>query len=104
ALGTAGFTAMLCVEALERHEVTPNSGEVLVTGASGGVGSIAVMLLAKLGFTVVAVSGKPDTARELKEFGAAEVLPRQALSDPGKALESARWSGVVDTVGGNTLV
>lgn len=104
ALGTAGFTAMLCVEALERHEVTPGSGEVLVTGASGGVGSIAVMLLAKLGFTVVAVSGKPDAARELKEFGATEVLPREALSDPGKALESARWSGVVDTVGGNTLV
>lgn len=104
ALGTAGFTAMLCVEALERHEVTPGSGEVLVTGASGGVGSIAVMLLAKLGFTVVAVSGKPDAARELKGFGATEVLPREALSDPGKALESARWSGVVDTVGGNTLV
>ena len=104
ALGTAGFTAMLCVEALERHEVTPASGEVLVTGASGGVGSIAVMLLAKLGFTVVAVSGKPDATRELKEFGATEVLPREALSDPGKALESARWSGVVDTVGGSTLV
>lgn len=104
ALGTAGFTAMLCVEALERHNVTPDSGEVLVTGASGGVGSIAVMLLAKLGFTVVAVSGKPDAARELKGFGATEVLPREALSDPGKALESARWSGVVDTVGGNTLV
>lgn len=104
ALGTAGFTAMLCVEALERHNVTPDSGEVLVTGASGGVGSIAVMLLAKLGFTVVAVSGKSDAARELKGFGATEVLPREALSDPGKALESARWSGVVDTVGGNTLV
>lgn len=104
ALGTAGFTAMLCVEALEQHDVTPDSGEVLVTGASGGVGSIAVMLLAKLGYTIIAVSGKPDAARELKEFGASEVLPREALSDPGKPLESARWTGVVDTVGGSTLV
>jgi acrylyl-CoA reductase (NADPH) len=104
ALGTAGFTAMLCVEALERHAVTPESGEVLVTGASGGVGSIAVMLLAKLGYTVVAVSGKPEYARELQEFGATEVLPRQAFSEPGKPLESARWAGVVDTVGGAALV
>lgn len=104
ALGTAGFTAMLCVEALEQHGVSPEGGEVLVTGASGGVGSIAVMLLAALGYTVVAVSGKPEYARELQEFGAAEVLPRQSLAEPGKPLESARWAGVVDTVGGSTLV
>ncbi|MDZ7639377.1 MAG: MDR family oxidoreductase [Bryobacterales bacterium] len=104
ALGTAGFTAMLCVEALERHDVRPESGEVLVTGASGGVGSVAVMLLAKLGYTVVAVSGKADVARDLTKFGAAEVLPREALSEAGKPLESARWAGVVDSVGGSTLV
>ncbi len=103
-LGTAGFTAMLCVEALERHDVTPDKGDVLVTGASGGVGSIAVMLLAKLGFRVVAVSGKPDAARQLLAYGAAETLPRETLSEPGKPLESARWAGVVDTVGGSTLV
>lgn len=104
ALGTAGFTAMLCVEALEHHHVAPESGEVLVTGASGGVGSIAVMLLAKLGHKVVASSGKAEAARDLSAFGASEVLPREALSGPGKPLESARWSGVVDTVGGGTLV
>lgn len=104
ALGTAGFTAMLCVEALEHNGVNPESGEVLVTGASGGVGSTAVMLLAKLGYTVVAVSGKPDFTGQLMDFGAAEVLPRDAVSGAGKALESARWSGVVDTVGGETLV
>lgn len=103
ALGTAGFTAMLCVEALERHEITPESGEVLVTGASGGVGSIAVMLLAKLGYKVAAVSGKSDAARQLMEFGASEVLPREALSGSGKPLESSRWSGVVDTVGDGIL-
>ena len=103
-LGTAGFTAMLCVEALERHEVTPDKGDVLVTGASGGVGSIAVMLLARLGFRVVAVSGKPEAAPQLLAYGAAETLPREALSEPGKPLESARWAGVVDTVGGSTLV
>lgn len=104
ALGTAGFTAMLCIEALERHGVAPGSGEVLVTGASGGVGSIAVMLLKNLGYAVVAVSGKSDMTRILKEYGASEVLPREAFSDAGKPLETARWAGVVDTVGGSTLV
>ena len=102
-LGTAGFTAMLCVEALERHDVTPEKGDVLVTGASGGVGSITVMLLAKLGFRVVAVSGKPEAARQLIDYGASETLPREAFSEPGKPLESARWAGAVDTVGGSTL-
>lgn len=104
ALGTAGFTAMLCIEALEHNGIVPELGEVLVTGASGGVGSIAVMLLAKLGYSVVAVSGKAEFAGKLMEFGAKEVFPREVVSGTGKALESARWSGVVDTVGGETLI
>ncbi len=103
-LGTAGFTAMLCVEALEAHGVRPGDGDVLVTGATGGVGIISVMLLAKLGFRVAAVTGKPDAAETLKSMGAAEVLPREQQSAPSKALETARWAGVIDTVGGATLV
>lgn len=102
-LGTAGFTAMLCVEALEAHGVKPGEGDVLVTGATGGVGGMSVMLLAKLGYRVVAVTGKSDAAQTLLDLGAAEVLPREKQSAPPKALETARWAGVVDTVGGATL-
>ena len=103
-LGTAGFTAGLCVDALERHGVAPDRGEVVVTGASGGVGSLSVALLAKLGHHVVAVTGKTSAHDYLRRLGAREILPRQAVDDrSGKPLLSGRWAGGVDTVGGNTL-
>ena len=103
AIGTAGYTAMLCVMALERHGVAPASGEVLVTGANGGVGSVAVALLAKLGYTVVASTGRPQEADYLKALGAAEIIDRAQLSAPGKPLAKERWAGAVDTVGSHTL-
>ena len=103
AIGTAGYTAMLCVMALERHGVTPASGEVLVTGANGGVGSVAVALLAKLGYTVVASTGRPQEADYLKALGATEIIDRALLSAPGKPLAKERWAGAVDTVGSHTL-
>ena len=103
AIGTAGYTAMLCVMALERHGVTPAQGEVLVTGANGGVGSVAVALLAKLGYTVVASTGRPQEADYLKALGAAEIIDRAQLSAPGKPLAKERWAGAVDTVGSHTL-
>jgi acrylyl-CoA reductase (NADPH) len=102
AIGTAGYTAMLCVLALERHGV-PAGGEVLVTGASGGVGSVAVALLARLGYRVVAASGKADAAGYLKRLGAAEVVDRATLAAPGKPLQKERWAGVVDTLGSHAL-
>lgn len=103
-LGTAGLTAALSVDALRRHDVAPDRGEVVVTGASGGVGSMAVGILARLGYRVVAVSGKPSAKPLLAQLGAAEVLPREAVDDrSGKPLLSGRWAGAVDTVGGNTL-
>lgn len=103
-LGTAGFTAALGVWLLKRHDIEPDSGEVLVTGATGGVGSLAVAILAKLGYCVVAVSGKRDLHSQLKEWGAAEVLDRNALADPsGRPLLSGRWAGAIDTVGGQPL-
>jgi putative YhdH/YhfP family quinone oxidoreductase len=102
--GTAGFTAALSVHKLIESGVTPKDGEVLVTGASGGVGSLAVALLAKIGFPVVAVSGKPDAAAFLKELGATEIIGReQAADSSGKPLLKGRWAGVVDTVGGDIL-
>jgi acrylyl-CoA reductase (NADPH) len=104
AIGTAGYTAMLCVQALERHGVTPAQGEVLVTGASGGVGSIAIAVLGRRGFRVVASTGKLDEAGYLKDLGAAEVIDRALLSAPGKPLAKERWAGVVDAVGSHTLV
>lgn len=103
-LGTAGLTAGFCVQALLRHEITADCGEVVVTGASGGVGSIAVAILAKLGYRVVAISGKQEAHNYLRRLGAAEVLGRDAVDDrSGKPLLSGRWAGAVDTVGGNAL-
>jgi len=102
--GTAGFTAALSLDALLRHGITPGDGEIVVTGASGGVGSIAVALLAKAGFQVAAVSGKPAAEEFLRSLGAASVLPRSDVQDnSNKPLLGARWAGAVDTVGGNTL-
>ncbi len=103
AIGTAGYTAMLCVIALERHGVSPDKGEVVVTGAAGGVGSTAVALLSRLGYTVVAVSGRPEEAEYLRGLGAAEVLDRAAFSEPGKPLARERWAGAVDVAGSHTL-
>lgn len=103
AIGTAGYTAMLCVLALERHGLRPSDGEVLVTGASGGVGSVAVAVLARLGFTVVASTGRPREADYLRSLGAASILDRSELSAPGKPLGKERWIGVVDAVGSHTL-
>ena len=100
AVGTAGFTAMLCVLALEQHGLAPGR-EVLVTGAAGGVGSVAVALLARAGHTVVASTGRADEAAYLRDLGASEVIGR--LPAEGRPLESERWGGVVDTVGGPTL-
>jgi acrylyl-CoA reductase (NADPH) len=102
AIGTAGYTAMLCVLALERHGV-PAGGEVLVTGATGGVGSVAVALLARLGYRAVASTGKPEAAGYLTRLGAADVIERAALAAPGKPLQRERWAGVVDTLGSHTL-
>jgi putative YhdH/YhfP family quinone oxidoreductase len=103
-LGTAGLTAGLCVHALQRHDVMPEKGQVLVTGATGGVGSLAVMLLAKIGYTVAAVSGKSDRADWLRKLGASEVVGRDhVLDDSPRPLLKARWAGVVDTVGGSML-
>jgi acrylyl-CoA reductase (NADPH) len=104
AVGTAGFTAMLAVQALEDHGLSPESGQVLVTGASGGVGSVAVTLLARLGYTVVAVTGRPDNVEYLKRLGASAIVARRELAEPpGKALLSERWAGCVDVVGGAML-
>jgi acrylyl-CoA reductase (NADPH) len=103
AIGTAGYTAMLCVMALERQGVRPDQGEVLVTGAAGGVGSVATALLSSLGYRVVASTGRPAEADYLKGLGAAEVIDRQALAAPGKPLQKERWAGVVDAVGSHTL-
>ncbi len=103
AIGTAGYTAMLCVLALERHGVAPGAGDVLVTGATGGVGSVAVALLARLGHRVVASTGKASEAAYLQGLGAAEVIDRATLSVPGKPLQKERWAAVVDTLGSHTL-
>jgi acrylyl-CoA reductase (NADPH) len=104
AIGTAGYTAMLCVMALERHGVKPSDGEVLVTGATGGVGSVAVALLSRLGFTVVAATGKAAEADYLSRLGASSVIDRAELAAPGKPLQKERWAAVVDAVGSHTLV
>ena len=103
AIGTAGYTAMLCVLALERHGVARDAGEVLVTGATGGVGSVATALLARLGYHVVAATGKAAEADYLKQLGAAAVIDRTELAAPGKPLQKERWAAVVDAVGSHTL-
>ena len=103
AIGTAGYTAMLCVMALQKHGVTPDKGDILVTGAGGGVGSVAIALLAKLGYRVVASTGRQHEADYLRQLGAADIMDRSELSAPGKPLAKERWAGVVDTVGSHTL-
>jgi len=103
AIGTAGYTAMLCILALERHGIKPSDGEVLVTGAAGGVGSIAIAVLSKLGFDVVASTGRVQESDYLKSLGAREVIDRNELSAPGKPLGKERWAAVVDSVGSHTL-
>ncbi|MBI2305910.1 MAG: oxidoreductase [Rhodocyclales bacterium] len=102
-IGTAGYTAMLCVLALEKHGIKPADGDILVTGANGGVGSVAIALLAKLGYRVVASTGRPAEAEHLMELGATEVIDRAELAAPGKPLGKERWAGVVDAVGSHTL-
>lgn len=103
AIGTAGYTAMLCVLALEKHGIRPFDGEILVTGASGGVGSVAIAVLANLGYTVVASTGREGEADYLKSLGASQVIDRSELSKPGKAIGKERWAGVIDSVGSHTL-
>ena len=103
AIGTAGFTAMLCVMALEEGGVTPDRGPVIVTGAAGGVGSVAVMLLARLGYEVAAVTGRRETHDFLRSLGASDILDRAEVATPPRPLETQRWAGGVDTVGSHTL-
>jgi acrylyl-CoA reductase (NADPH) len=103
AIGTAGYTAMLCAVSLERHGVSKEQGEILVTGAAGGVGSVAIAILAGWGYRVVASTGRLAEADYLKGLGAAEVIDREALSRPGKPMQKERWAGVVDSVGSHTL-
>lgn len=103
AIGTAGYTAMLCVLALEKHGAAPGDGEVLVTGASGGVGSVAIALLSRLGYRVVAATGKASEEAYLKQLGAAGIMDRNELSGPGKPLQKERWAAVIDAVGSHTL-
>lgn len=104
AIGTAGYTAMLCVIALENNGITPDGGEILVTGANGGVGSFSIAILAKLGYKVVASTGRVDQAGYLKKLGAAEIIDRDTLSQPGRPLVKERWAGAIDSVGSHTLV
>ncbi|MDP4489629.1 MDR family oxidoreductase [Pseudoalteromonas piscicida] len=104
AIGTAGYTAMLCIMALERHGVTPEQGEILVTGAAGGVGSVAIAILSKLGFSVTALSGRVEQESQfLKQLGAQNVIHRSELEGVGKPLAKERWAGVVDVVGSHVL-
>lgn len=103
AIGTAGYTAMLCVLALEKHGIKPADGEILVTGANGGVGSVAVAILGKLGYTVVASTGRVSEADHLKALGASDIIDRNELAGPGKPIGKERWAGVIDAVGSHTL-
>jgi acrylyl-CoA reductase (NADPH) len=103
AIGTAGYTAMLCVLALARHGVRPEDGEVLVTGATGGVGSVAIALLAGRGFRVAAATGRPEEEAYLRDLGAAELVDRAELASPGAPLQPERWAGAIDTAGSHIL-
>nr|WP_314581926.1 MDR family oxidoreductase [uncultured Pseudomonas sp.] len=103
AIGTAGYTAMLAVMALEKNGLTPDKGEVLVTGANGGVGSFSIAILAKLGYRVVASTGRLEESDYLKQLGAAEIIDRATLSEPGRPLAKERWAGAIDSVGSHTL-
>ncbi|WP_447650726.1 acrylyl-CoA reductase (NADPH) [Pseudomonas abietaniphila] len=103
AIGTAGYTAMLAVMALERNGLTPDKGEVLVTGANGGVGSFSIAILAKLGYRVVASTGRLEESGYLKQLGATEIIDRATLSEPGRPLVKERWAGAIDSVGSHTL-
>lgn len=103
AIGTAGYTAMLCVLALEKQGITPEKGDILVTGANGGVGSFAIAILAKLGYKVVASTGRMDESDYLTKLGASDVIDRNTLSEPGKPLGKERWAAAIDSVGGHTL-
>ena len=102
-IGTAGYTAALCVMALERHGSTPDKGPVVVTGAAGGVGSVAVAMLSKLGYEVAAVTGRPQEADFLTRLGARHIIDRAELAQPGRPLEKERWAGAVDVAGGQLL-
>lgn len=103
AIGTAGYTSMLCVLALEKHGIGPKDGDILVTGANGGVGSVAIALLAKLGYRPVASTGRPEEADYLKSLGAVDVIDRKEFSEPGRPLGKERWAGAIDSVGSTTL-
>jgi acrylyl-CoA reductase (NADPH) len=104
AIGTAGYTAMLCVMALQGHGIRPGTGKILVTGAAGGVGSVAISLLSKLGYEAVASTGRIASESDyLRSLGASEIIDRAELSAPGKPLQKERWAGVVDAVGSHTL-
>jgi acrylyl-CoA reductase (NADPH) len=103
AVGTAGYTAMLCVLALEKHGLEAGDGTILVTGAAGGVGSVALLLLSKLGYQVTAVTGRPEEADYLRSLGAAEILDRQPFAEKARPLGKELWAGAVDVAGGNTL-
>lgn len=103
AIGTAGYTAMLCLLALERHGLSPDAGPAIVTGAAGGVGSIAIQLLAKAGWSVIASTGRPAEAGYLRDLGASEIVDRSELSAPGKPLGKERWAAGIDSVGSTTL-
>tara|TARA_R110001592_G_scaffold1463_3_gene8748 strand:- start:10708 stop:11691 length:984 start_codon:yes stop_codon:yes gene_type:complete len=103
AIGTAGYTAMLCVIALEKNGITPDKGDILVTGANGGVGSFSIAILAKLGYKVVASTGRVEQAEYLTKLGASEIIDRKTLSEPGRPLAKERWAGAIDSAGSHTL-
>ncbi|MCE4370738.1 acrylyl-CoA reductase (NADPH) [Xanthomonas hortorum] len=103
AIGTAGYTAMLSVLALEHGGITPERGDILVTGANGGAGSVSIALLSKLGYRVIASTGRPDEADYLRALGAAEIIDRRTLSEPGKPISAERWAAAIDSVGSHTL-
>ena len=102
-IGTAGYTAMLCVMALEEQGVTPDKGDIIVTGAAGGVGSVAISILSKLGYNIIAVTGRSEESDYVKSLGAREIMPRSELSEPGRALGKELWAGAVDVVGSHML-